>query len=148
MKTKVHPGRLAALLLMSQAVCGFKAEASPPSTNTVRMAAAQTAPRVIDFRLKSDEALATVEKNLTELERIVTRAGEAKCAALVQPQGVTHPRRKLLRESRAGQRGAQGRAAAGSARGRAQGRQVRGGGHRPGQVHHVHSHNSVTVPPS
>jgi len=62
----------------------FGGAASP--TNTVRMAAAQAARRVIDFRLQPDEALAAVEKNLVELERIVARAGEAKCDALVLPE--------------------------------------------------------------
>jgi predicted amidohydrolase len=57
-----------------------------PSTNTVRIAAAQAARRVVDFRLGSDEALEAVEKNLVELERIVNRAGEAKCDALVLPE--------------------------------------------------------------
>ena len=86
MKTKALPGWLAVLLLLSQAACGFAAKASPSSTNTVRVAAAQAAPRVIDFRLQPDEALAAVEKNLAELERIVARAGEAKCDALVLPE--------------------------------------------------------------
>jgi predicted amidohydrolase len=89
MNTKPRPGWLAALLLLSQAACGFAAEASPPSTNTVRVAAAQAARRVIDYRLKPDEALAAVEKNLAELERIVARAGEAKCDALVLPEDTT-----------------------------------------------------------
>jgi predicted amidohydrolase len=62
------------------------AESRGPSTNTVRVAAAQAARRVIDFRLDRDEALRAVEKNLAELERIVDRAGEAKCDALVLPE--------------------------------------------------------------
>src|SRR5262249_55980562 len=59
---------------------------SSASSNTVRVAAAQAARRVIDFRLKPEEALAAVEKNLSELERIVARAGEAHCDALVLPE--------------------------------------------------------------
>jgi predicted amidohydrolase len=59
---------------------------SPSPTNTVRIAAAQAARRVIDFRLKPNEALAGVGQNLSELERIVDRAGEAKCDALVLPE--------------------------------------------------------------
>jgi Carbon-nitrogen hydrolase len=41
---------------------------------------------IIKFRHKPDEALAAVEGNLAELERIVDRAGEAKCDALVLPE--------------------------------------------------------------
>jgi len=62
------------------------AEPGAASTNTVRIAAAQAARRVVDFRLKPDEALAAVERNLTELERIIDRAGEAKCDALALPE--------------------------------------------------------------
>jgi predicted amidohydrolase len=75
-----------ALLVLAQAAIGFAAEAGPPPTNTVRVAAAQAARRVIDFRLKPGEALAAVEKNFGELERIVARAGEAKCDVLVLPE--------------------------------------------------------------
>ena len=57
-----------------------------PSTNTVRVAAAQAARRVIDFRLKPEAALAAVDRNLAELERVVQRAGEAGCDALVLPE--------------------------------------------------------------
>src|SRR4030095_6502110 len=42
--------------------------------------------RVIDSHLKPDETLVAGDKNLTELERIVDRAGEAKCDALVLPE--------------------------------------------------------------
>jgi predicted amidohydrolase len=59
---------------------------SGTSSNTVRVAAAQAARRVIDFRLNATEALAAVEKNLIDLERIIARAGEAKCDALVLPE--------------------------------------------------------------
>lgn len=60
--------------------------AAPTTTNTVRVAAAQAEGRVIDFRLGPDEALVAVERNLTELTRIVDRAGEEKCDALVLPE--------------------------------------------------------------
>ena len=59
--------------------------ASPPS-NTVRIAAAQAQGRVVDYRLDRTEALAAVDKNIEALKRIVDRAGEAKCDALVLPE--------------------------------------------------------------
>src|SRR5204863_4300424 len=61
-------------------------ESGTASNNTVRIAAAQAASRVIDFRLKPHEALAAIEKNLDELEKILNRAGESKCDALVLPE--------------------------------------------------------------
>ena len=85
MKTKACLGRLALLLFVSCAPAVF-AQTAAPSTNTVRIAAAQASPRVIDFRLGPNEAFAAVDKNLSELERIVARAGEAKCEALVLPE--------------------------------------------------------------
>src|SRR4030095_6496057 len=66
--------------------CSHVVSAESITSNTVRVAAAQAARRVIDFHLKPDAALAAVEKNLTELERIIARAGEAKCDALVLPE--------------------------------------------------------------
>src|SRR3954467_10496955 len=75
---------LAALIGPTDAT--FAAESVGPATTTVRVAAAQAARRVVDFRLKPAGALAAVEKNLTELERVVDRAGEAKCDALVLPE--------------------------------------------------------------
>ena len=86
MKTKALPGRLAILLLVSQTAVIFAAEPGAPSTNTVRIAAAQAARRVIDFRLKPNAALEALEKHYAELERIIQRAGEAKCDALVLPE--------------------------------------------------------------
>src|SRR3954470_14984039 len=77
---------LALAALIGQTDATFAAESVGPATNTVRVAAAQAARRVVDFRLKPAEALAAVEKNLVELERIVDRAGEAKCDALVLPE--------------------------------------------------------------
>jgi hypothetical protein len=85
MKTKVCLAQLASLLLVIQVEVALS-EPGAPATNTVRVAAAQTASRAIDFRLTLDEALAAVERNLAELERVVDRAGEAKCDALVLPE--------------------------------------------------------------
>jgi predicted amidohydrolase len=85
MNARMHLRRLGSLFLIFHAVAAFSGHGASP-TNTVRIAAAQAARRVIDFRLKPNEALAAVEKNLAELERIVDRAGEAKCDALVLPE--------------------------------------------------------------
>jgi len=84
MNAKALFGRLTILLLTVCATVAFAESAAPPGTK--RIAAAQAARRVIDFHLKADEALAAVEKNLSELERIVDRAGEARCDALVLPE--------------------------------------------------------------
>src|SRR5206468_7485027 len=70
----------------SKISAAFAAEPALVPTNLVRVAAAQAARRVIPFRLKPDEALAAVDRNLAELERIVNRAGEAKCDALALPE--------------------------------------------------------------
>jgi predicted amidohydrolase len=86
MKTRIRSRRVAIRLLLIHAIAVFAAEAVALPTNTVRVAAAQAARRVVDFRLKPDEALAAVEKNLTELEHVVDRAGEAKCDVLVLPE--------------------------------------------------------------
>jgi len=56
------------------------------ATNTVRVASAQAEGRVIDYRLTPDEALAAVERNLTELARLVDRAGTNQCDVLVLPE--------------------------------------------------------------
>src|SRR5262245_35562981 len=81
----MHLRRPAVLLLVFHAAITFAEPAVPP-TNKVRIAAAQTALRVIDFSIKPNEALAAMEKNLNELESIVARAGEAKCEVLVLPE--------------------------------------------------------------
>ncbi|HXJ57756.1 MAG TPA: hypothetical protein VNU68_13945, partial [Verrucomicrobiae bacterium] len=60
--------------------------ASTSTSNTIRVAAAQAAGRVVDFKLKPTEALAAIEQNLTALEQIVERAGQEKCDALVLPE--------------------------------------------------------------
>src|SRR3989475_6494269 len=85
MNIKMPLGWLLPLLLMFHVLVSVAGPGLTP-TNTVRVAAAQAARRVVDFRLKPAEALAGVEKNLAELERIVERAGEAKCDALVLPE--------------------------------------------------------------
>src|SRR5881392_3970199 len=85
MNVKMRLGWLVSLLLVFHALMPL-AEPGVSPTNTVRVAAAQAARRVVDFRLKPAEALAAVESNLVELERIVERAGEAKCDALVLPE--------------------------------------------------------------
>jgi hypothetical protein len=89
--------RLAALLVLacleltsaSSVAAGQRSTSTSTSTstsNTVRVAAAQAAGRVVDFKLKPTEALAAIEQNLTALERIVERAGQEKCDALVLPE--------------------------------------------------------------
>src|SRR4051812_20489273 len=86
MKPRFCRNWLALAALIGQTDATFAAEPVGPATNTVRVAAAQAARRVVDFRLKPAEALAAVEKNLVELERIVERAGEQRCDALVLPE--------------------------------------------------------------
>ena len=57
------------------------------TTKTVRVAAAQAKRRSIDWRLKeTDEVLSAVDKNLTELEKIIDHAGQQKCDALALPE--------------------------------------------------------------
>jgi len=86
MKTSKRLSPLAMAWLMAQVGVALAAAPIAPQTNTVRIAAAQAARRVVDFRLKPEEVLAAVEKNLGELEHIVDRAGGAKCDALVLPE--------------------------------------------------------------
>ena len=86
MKTKVSGSWLGTLLLISQLTTVVAIEAGRPRAGTVRAAAAQAARRVVDFRLQADAALAAVEANLGELERIVDRAGAAHCDVLVLPE--------------------------------------------------------------
>jgi predicted amidohydrolase len=59
-----------------------------PSTNkTLRVAAVQAKPRVIDFRLSQPaDVLAQVDKSLGELEHIVHQAAAQKCDALAFPE--------------------------------------------------------------
>src|SRR5262245_10185057 len=58
----------------------------PQPKRPMRVAAAQAKNRMFDFRLKPAEALAQVDRNLDELEKIVRRAGEADCDALALPE--------------------------------------------------------------
>lgn len=60
--------------------------ATPSLTHTVRIAAAQAARRVIDFRVPPELALAAVDRNLVELEWVVHRARKAKFDALILPK--------------------------------------------------------------
>ena len=84
MKAAYYVKGFPALLLGLCAATTFAGSTTP--SKTVRVAAAQAARRVIDFQLKTDEVFAAVEKNLGELQRIIDRAGEAKCDALVLPE--------------------------------------------------------------
>jgi hypothetical protein len=83
MKTRTCAGWVGIPLLV---VYVSSAAPAVPSANTVRIAAAQAARRVVDFRLTPEDALAAVDRNLVELEHIIARAGEAKCDALVLPE--------------------------------------------------------------
>src|SRR4051794_26873263 len=69
MKTRIRAGRLAIPLLIALASAALAIEPTALPTNTVRVAAAQAARRVIDFHFNANDALAAVEKNLDELER-------------------------------------------------------------------------------
>jgi predicted amidohydrolase len=65
----------------------FASGLTASSNNVVRIAAAQAARRVVDFRLTNSTAvLAEVEKNLEALERVVEKAGAEKCDVLVLPE--------------------------------------------------------------
>jgi predicted amidohydrolase/acetyl esterase/lipase len=77
---------LIAALMIGLPGAGIVSGASTPSTNTVRVAAAQAARRVLDYRLKPHEVISALEKNFSELERVVNSAGAAKCDALVLPE--------------------------------------------------------------
>jgi len=56
-------------------------------SESVRVAAVQTKPRLIDWRIKdSGKVLAEVEKNLVALESIVDRAGRMGCDVLAFPE--------------------------------------------------------------
>jgi predicted amidohydrolase len=64
-----------------------KISGSPNRRPTIRVAACQAKRRSIDWRLKNPaEALAAVDKNLDELERIVHKAGDAGCDTLTLPE--------------------------------------------------------------
>lgn len=59
---------------------------SPTGRALMRVAAAQPRNRTIDFRLKPAETLAKVDESLSELARVVHRAGAADCDALALPE--------------------------------------------------------------
>lgn len=62
-------------------------EVSPGESKMVRVAAVQAKRRVIDWRLtEAHEVLKAVDKNLTELEEIVHKAGGQKCDVLAFPE--------------------------------------------------------------
>src|SRR5438034_796843 len=84
MNTRKCSGWVLTLVLIFCAGVGL-AESNAAS-KTVRVAAAQAARRVVDFRLKPEETLAAVERNLDELAHVVDRAGQGKCDALVLPE--------------------------------------------------------------
>ena len=60
MTNRICPGWLAIALLIAQGAAAIAASPIAPQTNTVRIAAAQAERRVVDFRLKPEEALAAV----------------------------------------------------------------------------------------
>ena len=63
------------------------AQTSSREPGTVRVAAVQARPRLIDWRIKDpSEALAAVDRNLAELEEIVGRAGELECDVVAFPE--------------------------------------------------------------
>jgi predicted amidohydrolase len=63
------------------------AEAGSSKKGTVRVAAVQAKRRLIDWRIDDPaEVLAAVDKNLAELEVIISDAGQRKCDVLVFPE--------------------------------------------------------------
>ena len=62
-------------------------KARPKDKAVMRIAACQAKRRSIDWRLKKPaEALAAVDKNLDQLEKIVNKAGDSKCDVLELPE--------------------------------------------------------------
>lgn len=60
---------------------------SPAPGKTIRVGAVQPKARLVDWRLRDPaEVLAKVEANLSELEALVARAGEAKCDVVALPE--------------------------------------------------------------
>ncbi|HAV61607.1 MAG TPA: hypothetical protein DCY13_04485 [Verrucomicrobiales bacterium] len=83
MTTRPCAGALALLL----ALIPLKLiSAEKAAAGLIRVAAAQAQGRVIDYRLGAAEALAAVDRNLSALESIVDRAGEAGSDVLVLPE--------------------------------------------------------------
>ena len=60
--------------------------AVPKAKSVMRVAAAQPRDRSLDFRLKPADALAQVDRVLSELEKIVHQAGAAGCDVLSLPE--------------------------------------------------------------
>ena len=63
------------------------AETSSDGPETIRVASVQAKRRLVDWRIRDPaEFLAAVDKNLTELEQIVHKAGEQGCDVLAFPE--------------------------------------------------------------
>jgi predicted amidohydrolase len=58
----------------------------PRTNRSVRVAAAQPRNRTVDFRLSPPDVLVRVDQSLSELERLLNKAGEAGCDALAFPE--------------------------------------------------------------
>src|SRR5436309_2380768 len=80
------PKHVFLVLLLMSATPVRAADPAPSTHKVVRIAAVQAKPRLIDFRLKSTEALAKLDKNLDDLEAIIDRAADQKCDALCFPE--------------------------------------------------------------
>lgn len=59
---------------------------SPGGPSMIRVAAAQTGDRTIDYRLEPSEVLEQVDRTLEALERLVHRAGSQDCDVVVFPE--------------------------------------------------------------
>jgi predicted amidohydrolase len=86
---------MAAMVAMTCTLQTFGAEensvASSETTSlkkgVFRVAAVQTKPRLIDWRIRDpQEVLSEVDKNLLQLESIIAKAGELECDALAFPE--------------------------------------------------------------
>src|SRR5262245_19844974 len=66
---------------------GEDVRATPKCKGVMRVAACQAKRRSVDWRLKKTaDVLAAVDRNLAELEKVVHKAGEAKCDVLSFPE--------------------------------------------------------------
>lgn len=66
---------------------GNSSQATAKDNDLVRVAAVQTKPRLVDWRLRDPkQVLAAVEKNLDDLEAVVEKAGDAECDVLAFPE--------------------------------------------------------------
>ncbi len=75
-----------ALTRYRRVVLTGSAPEAPKSRRLLRLGAAQTKNRTIDFRLRPADALKRVDQTLEELERLVDRAGALGCDALAFPE--------------------------------------------------------------